>query len=100
MSSGGGSFGTAGLHVGSDRQVRCSACPDGLPILSAGAGDSGFMITLAGRSVPGRGGVEFARELAAQAARFAAECERIHAASSGSAADSTAREEAAGDTAA
>jgi hypothetical protein len=96
MSSGGGSFGTAGLHVGSDWQVRCSACPDGLPILSAGAGDSGFMITLAGRSVP----VEFAPELAAQAARFAAECERIHAASSGSAADSTARQEAAGETAA
>src|ERR1035441_10909843 len=100
MGGGGGSRGTAALLFGSDWQVRCSACPDGLPILSAGAGDSGFMITLAGRSVPGRGGVEFARELAAQAARFAAEGGRIHAASSGAAAESTAREEAVGETAA
>jgi len=100
MSTSGGSFGTASMHAGTDWAVRCSTYPDQLPILSIDAGNFGVTITVAGRSEPGPGGAAFARELAAQAARFAAECERIHAASSGSAPDSTARDQAAGNAAA
>ena len=80
MSSAGGSFGNARLHVGTDWSVHCSAYADALPILTVDAGSSGLAITLADRSVPGERGVEFARELVREAERFAAECERLHTA--------------------
>jgi len=87
------SFGTASVHVGADWQVRCSAYPREAPILTVDAGCSSVTVTIAGRGAPGEPGVAFARDLAAQAARFAAECERLHA-------QQQAQTEAAGDSAA
>ncbi|HUY50195.1 MAG TPA: hypothetical protein VMV92_31570 [Streptosporangiaceae bacterium] len=100
MSSDGGSFGHASVHVGADWGVRCSVYPDQAPILTVDAGNTAVSITVTGRSAPGPQAVEFARELAAQAARFAAECERLNAALSGSAPDTAAGNQAAGNAAA
>jgi hypothetical protein len=80
MSSAGGSFGHASVQVGADWAVRCSAYPGQAPILTVDAGNTAISITVTARSAPGPHAVEFARELAAQAAQFAAECERLHAA--------------------
>ena len=100
MSSDGGSFGHASVHVGADWGVRCSAYPDQAPILTVDAGTTAVSITVTARSAPGPQSVEFARELAAQAARFAAECERLNAAAlSGSAPDTAIGNEAAGNAA-
>ncbi len=79
MSSPGGSFGAAWVHVGTDWEVRCSTYEGELPILAVNAGNSSVTVNLADRIVPGEAGVAFARELAAQAAVFASECERLHA---------------------
>jgi len=100
MSSDGGSFGHASVHVGADWGVRCSAYPDQAPILTVDAGTTAVSITVTARSAPGPQSVEFARELAAQAARFAAECERLNAALPGSAAGMAAKNSAAGNAAA
>ncbi len=80
MSGARGSFGTTSVHIGTNGHVRCSAYPDELPILTVDAGDCTITITLAGRSEPGPHAVKFARELAAEATRFADECERVCAA--------------------
>jgi hypothetical protein len=80
MSSAGGSFGHASVHVGEDWEVRCSAYPAQAPILTVDAGSTTVSITIAGQSAPGPHAVEFARELVAQAGRFAAVCERFNAA--------------------
>ena len=74
------SFGSVSLHVGTDAHVWCSQYPDALPILSVSAGTLEATITPADRNNPGRHVVAFAYELAAQVARFVAECERICAA--------------------
>ena len=101
MSSAGGSFGHASMHVGEDWEVRCSAYPAQAPILTVDAGSTTVSITIAGQSAPGPHAVEFARELLAEAGRFAAECERLAAAAlSGSAAGVAADDEAAGNVAA
>jgi hypothetical protein len=60
MRSGGGSFGRIGLHVGAD------------------AGSTTVTFSIADRKVDDSA-LEFARELARQAAGFAAEVERLHA---------------------
>ena len=100
MNSAGGSFGHASVHVGADWEVRCSAYPDEAPILTVDAGSTAVSITVTG-SAPGPHATEFARELAAQAGRFAAECERLNAAAlSGSAAGIAAKNSAAGNAAA
>ena len=78
MSSGGGSFGSASLHVGGDRQVRCSTYPDSTPILSIDAGRTVVSVSIAPMKQMGDEAVAFARELARQAALFAADCERLH----------------------
>ncbi len=79
MSSPGGSFGSARLHVGTDGSVHCSVYDDALPILTVAAGPASVTLTLTAWAQPGEQGVAFARELAAQAAVFASECERLHA---------------------
>jgi hypothetical protein len=90
------SFGVASVHVGADGRVRCSAYADALPILTVDAGDCSVRITIARQTPPGPECVRFARELAAEAARFAAECERLHAAAqSGSASGTAAGDQAA-----
>ena len=80
MSNDGGSFGSAGLHIGSDWAVRCSTYPDTTPILSVDAGRSAMSVSITPMKRIGNEAVGFAREFARQAALFAAECERLHAA--------------------
>ena len=77
--SDGGSFASLGVHVGADWMVRCDTHPDTTPILSVKAGPSWVSLSIAARTVIPAEAVAFARELARQAARFAADCERLHA---------------------
>jgi hypothetical protein len=83
VSSAGGSFGSVSLHVGTDWHVQCNTYENTTPILTVDAGDCGVSVSIAGRTVIGAEAVAFARELAREAARFAAECERLHAAHTG-----------------
>ena len=46
MSSDGSSFGSGGLYVGADWQVRCSTYPDSTPILSIDAGRSAMSVSI------------------------------------------------------
>ena len=87
MSSDGGSFGSAGLYVGTDWQVRCSTYPHSTPILSIDAGRTTLSVSITPMKRMGDEAVAFARELARQAALFAADCERLHAAQHGQACD-------------
>ena len=68
---------SASLHAGADAQVCCYAYPDGAPILAVSAGRMQVNISLCGRQEVPASAVAFARELARQAERFAAECERL-----------------------
>ena len=79
MSSDGGSFGSAGLHIGSDWAVRCSTYPDTTPILSVDAGRTTVSVSIAPAKGMTAHGVAFARELAQEATLFAADCERLYA---------------------
>jgi hypothetical protein len=94
----GKSFANLGVYVGTDWQLTCHAYADSTPILAVDTGPIVLTISLEGRKATDSA-VEFARELAKQAARFAAEVERLHAAQHakpgicierGGAADSTA----------
>ena len=78
MRSGGGSFARIGLHVGADWWTFLSAYPDHTPILDISCGSTTVSLSIADRKT-GTAAVEFARELASKAARFAAEVERLHA---------------------
>jgi hypothetical protein len=80
MSGDGTSFGSAGLYVGTDWQVRCSTYPASTPILTIDAGRSAMSVSTTPMRRIGDEAVAFAREFARQAALFAAECERLHAA--------------------
>jgi hypothetical protein len=90
MSSEGSSFGSAGLYVGTDWQVQCSTYPASTPILTIDAGRSAMSVSITPMKRIGAEAVAFARELARQAALFAAECERLHAAQQDQAAASPA----------
>ena len=79
MSSDGSSFGSAGLYVGTDWQVRCSTYPDSTPILSIDAGRTVMSVSITPLKQMGDEAVAFARALARHAALFAADCERLHA---------------------
>ena len=79
MSSDGSSFGSAGRSVRTDWQVRCSTYPDSTPILSIDAGRTVMSVSITPLKQMGDEAVAFARELARQAALFAADCERLHA---------------------
>ena len=80
MSSDGSSFGSGGLYVGTDWRVRCSTYPGSTPILTIDAGRSAMSVSITPMKRIGNEAVGFAREFARQAALFAAECERLHAA--------------------
>ena len=99
VSSGGGSFGTASLHIGTDWHVRCSTYPDTTPILGIDAGNAAVSVSIAARERITADAVAFARELARQAARFAADCERLHAAQHDQGADGDDGEAVAHDAA-
>lgn len=80
MSSAGGSFNHVSLHLGSDWDTRCSTYADTTPILSVDAGDAWVSFSIAGREVT-EAAVAFARALVRETQAFAAEIERMHAAS-------------------
>lgn len=78
MKSGGGSMSHIGVYVGQDWYTHLSTYDDHTPILDISAGSVLVALGIAGRQV-NTAAVEFARELASQAAKFAAEVERLHA---------------------
>ena len=78
--SGRESFGSVSVHAGEGAHVGCSLYEETTPILSVYAGRMIVDISIADRTVMPAHAVTFARELARRAARFAAECERLHAA--------------------
>ncbi len=78
MRSGGGSFARINLHVGGDWWTFLSTYDEHSPILDVAAGSTTVTFSIADRKADD-GAVEFARELASQAAQFAAEVERLHA---------------------
>ena len=78
MRSGGGSFAQISLHVGQDWWTFLNTYDDHSPILDVAAGSTTVTVTIADRKA-GDSALEFARELASQAAGFAAEVERLHA---------------------
>ena len=77
MKSGGGSSGRVGLYVGEDWWTWLSTYDDHTPILDISCGSTTVSLSVTDRQV-GIPAVEFARELADNAARFAAEVERLH----------------------
>jgi hypothetical protein len=76
--SGGGSFAQVGLHVGADWWTFLNTYDEHSPILDVAAGSTTVTFSIADRKVDASA-LEFARELASQAAQFAAEVERLHA---------------------
>jgi len=78
MRSGGGSMTRIGMHVGQDWWTFLSTYEDHTPILDISCGSSTVSVCLSDRHAD-PAAVAFARELAAQAAGFAAEVERLHA---------------------
>jgi hypothetical protein len=77
VKSGGGSFGHLIVQVSGDWCTHLSTYDDHSPILDFDAGSTSVSVCIAGRTI-GKSAVDFARELAAQAAKFAAEVERLH----------------------
>ena len=78
MRSSGGSFGSVGLHVGQDWWTFLNTYDDHSPILDVAAGSTTVTFSIANRKASDSA-LESARELASQAAGFAAEVERLHA---------------------
>ena len=77
MKGTGGSFSHLGVHVGAGSSVRCSTYPDQSPILTIDAVSTAASLSIEGDRI-GREAVEFARELAREAERFASEAGRLH----------------------
>ena len=67
-----------GLYAGEDWWTFLSTYPDHTPILDISCGSTTVSVSIADRKTSAAA-VEFARELADGAARFAAEVERLHA---------------------
>jgi len=78
MKSAGGSMARIGLYAGQDWWTFLSTYEDHTPILDISCGSTTISVSVADRKT-GAAAVEFARELAAKAAKFAAEVERLHA---------------------
>ena len=93
--SGQESFGSANVHAGEGAHVDCYTYDRTTPILSVRAGRMSVNVSIADRTAMPAHAVAFARELAAQAAVFAAECERLHAALPAPLAEAAAGEDAA-----
>jgi hypothetical protein len=77
MKSGGGSFGHLIVQVSDDWCTHLSTYDDHSPILDVDVGSTSVSVCIAGRTID-QSAADFARELAAQAAKFAAEVERLH----------------------
>jgi hypothetical protein len=78
VKSSGGSSAHVNVYVGEDWHTHLCIYDDHPPILDISAGSVMAALSIADRQV-GPSAVEFARELASQAAKFAAEVERQHA---------------------
>jgi hypothetical protein len=78
MKSSGGSFGRIGMHVGADWWTLLNTYDDYSPILDIEVGSTTVAFLIADPEF-GDSALEFARDLARQAAGFAAEVERLHA---------------------
>ena len=78
MRSGGRSSGHVGVYVGEDWWMHLSTYDDHTPILDISCGSMTVAISVTDRKVS-ESALEFARELAAKAALYAAEVERLHA---------------------
>jgi len=78
MKSGGGSSAHVGMYIGEDWWTFLSTYDDHTPILDVTCGSATMSLSVADRQT-GAAAVEFARDLADKAARFAAEVERLHA---------------------
>jgi hypothetical protein len=78
VKSSGGSQAHISVHVGQDWYTHLCIYDDRPPILDISAGSVMAALSIADRQV-GPSAVEFARELASQAAKFAAEVERHRA---------------------
>jgi hypothetical protein len=71
---------TVSAHVGDDGRVICHTYKWTGPILVVSAGSASVCISIrSGQEDMPAAAVTFARDLAAGAQRFAAECERLHA---------------------
>ena len=77
MKSGGGSSAHIGMYIGEDWWTFLSTYEDHTPILDLTCGSATVSLSVADRKT-GAAAVEFARDLAAKTARFAAEVERLH----------------------
>jgi hypothetical protein len=77
VKSTGGSLTSIGVYVGEDWWTFLSTYDDHTPILDISVGSMTVALSIAQQKVS-TAAVEFARELASQAARFAAEVERLH----------------------
>jgi hypothetical protein len=77
MKSGGGSSAHVGMYVGEDWWTFLSTYDDHTPILDVTCGSATMSLSVADRQT-GAAAVEFARDLADKAAKFAAEIERLH----------------------
>ncbi len=78
MKSDGGSLSHIGVYAGQDWSTYLCTYDDHPPILNISAGSVMVALSVADRQVSASA-VEFARELASQAAKFAAEVEHQHA---------------------
>ncbi len=78
MRSSGGSSGHLGMYFGEDWWTFLSTYDDHTPILDISCGSTTVSLSITERKT-GAAAVRFARELASQAAKFAAEVERLHA---------------------
>jgi hypothetical protein len=81
VSRDGESFSHLSYHVSGDWLVTCSIYDGKTPILGVDAGSGSLSISIKGRKAD-ESAVRFARTLAREAQRFAAEMERLHAAQS------------------
>jgi hypothetical protein len=77
VKSGGGSLTSIGVYVGEDWWTHLNTYHDHTPILDISAGSMTVALSIAHQKVS-PAAVDFARELASQAAKFAAEVERLH----------------------
>jgi hypothetical protein len=73
------SYASMSLHAGEGARVACYTYPTTTPILDISQHGACLNISLAERdAVPSEHAVAFARELAREAERFAAEAERLY----------------------
>ena len=77
MKSDGGSMTRIGLHVGGDWWTQLYTYADHSPILDIDAGSTSVSLCFDAPQLTAAA-VKFARELASNAAKFAAEVERMH----------------------